>query len=117
MNDLNKRLFNFIIRVVKFLKTINNSPINNVFITQLTKSSTSTGANYEEAQGGYSRADFRTKVSISLKEMRETNYWLRIIKSVEISANVDELNYLINESDELMRILGSIFSKTRPQNK
>ena len=88
-----------------------------MFIIQLTKSSTSTGANYEEAQGGYSRADFRTKISISLKEMRETNYWLRVIKNTEISKNLEELNYLINESDELKKILGSIFSKTRPDNK
>jgi four helix bundle protein len=114
LNDLNDRLFNFVIRTVKILKTIKNSPINNVFITQLAKSSASTGANYEEAQGGFSRADFRAKISISLKEMRETNYWLRLIKSAEISDHVDELNYLINESNELMKILGSIFSKTRP---
>ncbi len=95
------------------MKSVKNSPINNVFITQLTKSSTSTGANYEEAQGAYSRADFRTKVSIALKEMRETNYWLRVIDSAESSENKEELKYLINESMELKKILGSIFSKTR----
>jgi len=47
---------------------------------QLAKSSTSSGANYEEAQGAISRADFKNKVHISLKEMRESHYWLRIIK-------------------------------------
>ncbi|MEW6652573.1 MAG: four helix bundle protein [Bacteroidota bacterium] len=47
---------------------------------QLIKSSTSSGANYEEAQGAISKPVFFNKINISLKEMRETNYWLRIIK-------------------------------------
>ncbi len=47
---------------------------------QLAKSSTSAGANYEESQAGSSKADFNNKVRIALREMRESNYWLRIIK-------------------------------------
>ncbi|MCF6168499.1 MAG: four helix bundle protein [Lutibacter sp.] len=46
---------------------------------QLLKSATSVGTNYKEAQGAVSKADFFNKVGIALKEMRETNYWIRII--------------------------------------
>lgn len=83
---------------------------------QLTKSATPTGANYEEAQGGIPRADFSNKVSIVLKELRETNYWLRIIREIE-ECDKKEIIYLIDESEELKNILGSIVSKTRKQNK
>ncbi len=48
---------------------------------QLAKSSSSAGANYVETQAGSSKLDFNNKVWISLREMRESNYWLRIIKS------------------------------------
>jgi len=45
------------------------------------KSGTSIGANVEEALGGYSRKDFAAKMSISYKEVRETKYWIRLLKS------------------------------------
>ena len=50
--DLAVRLFEFAVRVIEFLKTIPYSPENKVIRTQLAKSSTSSGANYEESQGG-----------------------------------------------------------------
>jgi four helix bundle protein len=66
-NDLLKRLFIFAIDTIKFLRTLPDSPEIRIIRYQLTKSSTSSGANYEEAQAGCSRADFMNKVSISLK--------------------------------------------------
>ena len=48
-------------------------------------------------------------IDISLREIIESNYWLRIIKAVNLSD--DELEYLIGESSELKKILGSISSK------
>jgi len=77
----------------------------------LTKSATSSGANYEEAQASSSRADFKNKINISLKEMRESNYWLKIFKALDIG-DKETGKYLVNESGELKRILGSISSNT-----
>jgi len=80
----------------------------------LAKSSTSSGANYEEAQGGSSKADFNNKVRISLREMRESNYWLRLIKSIlDKPILLNDLEYLLDESNQLKNILGSIGTKTR----
>ncbi len=111
--DLCERLFEFAIKVIEFLKTLPYSPENKTFRVQLSKSACSSGANYEEAQSGSSKADFTKKVRISLREMRESNYWLRIIKRTVPEANSPKLDYLIKESAELKKILGSIVQKTR----
>lgn len=111
-NDLKDRLFNFAVRVIKFIRTLPSTTENNVIKYQLTKSATSSGANYEEAQAGSSKPDFTNKVRISLREMRESNYWLRILKGIETKTN-EELNALIQESKELKLILGAIVQKSR----
>lgn len=113
-NDLTKRLFDFTVKVITFLRKLPKSPENQIIRYQLTKSSASSGANYEEAQAGSSRADFANKVRISLREMRESNYWLRLIDSIEDELiNNFELEWLIKESNELKLILGAIVQKTR----
>jgi four helix bundle protein len=109
--ELNERLFKFAVRCLKYLRTLSETSEFKTIKYQLTKSSTSSGANYEEAQAGSSRADFSNKVRISLREMRESNYWLRILK--EIIEPDNELLSLIQESKELKNILGSIVQKTR----
>jgi four helix bundle protein len=112
-NDLADRLFEFAVRVIEFLKTIPYSPENKVIRMQLAKSSTSSGANYEESQGGCSKSEFGNKIRISAREMRESNYWLRIIERTVNEVNDAENTYLIKESHELLSILGSISQKFR----
>lgn len=113
-NELQKRLFDFAVRVLKFLPSLPKTPEFNVIRYQLSKSSTSSGANYEESQAGSSKADFNNKVRISLREMRESNYWLRIISSISNNLSKDkELKELIDESEQLKKILGSIVTKTK----
>jgi four helix bundle protein len=74
---------------------------------QLSKSSTSVGANYEEAQAGLSKADFKNKCKIYLREARESNYWLRVLKELLEKDDI-ELNRLLNESLEIKNIFGAI---------
>ena len=107
---LGDRLFKFAVAVIKFLMEIKSSPEISIIKYQLTKSSTSSGANYEEAQAASSKAEFKYKMDISLREMRESNYWLRIINDLELG-NQKTGNYLGQESEELKKILGSICSK------
>lgn len=82
-NDINDRSFKFALRCLKFIKKLPETPEYKIIRYQLAKSSTSSGANYEESQAGSSKADFNNKVRISLREMRESNYWLRIIYAIE----------------------------------
>jgi four helix bundle protein len=112
-NDLTERLFEFAVRIIELLKTLPYSPENKTIRSQLSKSACSSGANYEESQSGSSKPDFANKVRISLREMRESNYWLRIIKRTVSEVNQTELDYLIRESNELKNILGSIVQKSR----
>jgi four helix bundle protein len=83
---------------------------------QLVKSGTSIGANIEEAIGGYSERDFAAKLSISYKEARETRYWLRLLGDT----NFIDLNLqsnLLNDIDELIRILGAIIRTIKRKQK
>ncbi len=81
-NDLSERLFHFAVRCIKFLRKLPTTEEYRIIKYQLIKASTSSGANYNESQASTSRADFHNKVKISLREMIEANYWLKIIKSI-----------------------------------
>lgn len=113
-NDLQQRLFDFAVAVLNLLKELSNSTELNVIIYQLSKSATSSGVNYEESQAGSSKADFRNKVRTALREMRESNYWLRILDAIKIEQiRKEKLENLIQESTELKKIPGSIVAKAR----
>ena len=74
---------------------------------QLIRSGTSIGANVEEASAAQSRKDFISKMAISSKEARETNYWLRLLKDSQLCEQID-YTHLIKESEEIIAILTSI---------
>ena len=108
--NLQSRLFYFAVNIIKLLRKLPNEKEYDIITYQLTKFSTSSGANYDEAQSAVSKRDFSNKVAIALKEMRESNYWIRL--TIAISDNNSEWIVLQKESEELMKILGSIYSKT-----
>ena len=81
-NDLQIRLFKFSVDIIKEVRNLPTSKEYQIISYQLLKSATSVGANYEEAQGAVSKADFANKVGIALKEIRETNYWIRILAEI-----------------------------------
>ena len=111
------RSFDFAVNVVRFCQKLDAKPgVGRILGRQLLRSGTSVGANVEEAQAAQSTADFINKCSISLKEARETNYWLRLLEaSGQYTSN--DLRLLVRESDELARILGSIIVRTKNRRK
>lgn len=111
--DLQGSLFQFALDVIKMLRALKGGADLKIISNQLIKSATSSGANYEEAQAAVSRTDFGYKISISLKEMRESNYWLRLLG--ELYKQNSEIVRLIKESIELKNILGSISVKVSPR--
>jgi four helix bundle protein len=70
------------------------------------------GSNIEEAIRGQSTKDFIAKLSISYKEARETVYWLKLLKATDY-LNQDEANSLIQDAEELCKILSSILISTK----
>ena len=108
--DLRERTFLFARRILEIAAKLPRNPECDVIRTQMVKAGTSVGANMEEADGAYSKRDFRNRVSISRKESKETKFWLRLISGLYLPA--DEIAGDIQESTELIRIMSSILQKT-----
>ena len=83
---------------------------------QLLRSGTSVGANYEEAQGAESSGDFVHKLQIALKELRESNYWLRVIAGAALLPK-EKLTDILDESDQLCRILSKAVATAKGKAK
>jgi four helix bundle protein len=81
-------------------------------LKQLLRSGTSIGANVAESQEASSKKDFINKLSIALKEARETDYWLKLLKK-SLLINEKEFISLIKDCDELIRLLVSIIKKLK----
>ena len=86
-----------------------------VLSKQILRSGTSIGANTEEAMGGISKKDFIAKLSISYKEARETNYWLRLLKDTSY-INENQYESLSKDCSEILKILYSIIQTSRINN-
>ena len=114
---IQERTFQFSIDVVSFCRKLDSKPgVARILGRQLLKSGTSIGANVEEAQAAQSTADFVNKCSISLKEARETIYWLRLLEATGEGSSAD-VSPLAQESDEISRILGAIIVRTKNRRK
>jgi four helix bundle protein len=116
-NDLEERLFAFSLRIIRLYQRLaKSSELGRIFGKQLLRSGTSIGANYQEAQGGQSRADFISKTSIALKEARETHYWLRLVVESNLLPS-PMMASLLDESNQLKKILGAIVVRCRKKSK
>jgi len=109
-NLIQEKSFAFAVQSIDLYKLLGS---RNEFVLskQFFRSATSIGANVEEAIGAYSKKEFASKIGISYKEARETLYWLRIIEAARF---VDyDLQYLKEESRQMISILSSILKSTR----
>ncbi|HDK37448.1 MAG TPA: four helix bundle protein [Thiolapillus brandeum] len=103
--DLQERFIAFAVRVINLSESLPDSKSGNHVRSQILRSGTSPAPNYGEAQSAESRADFVHKLKLSLKELRETEVWLKIIAKAEMVKPVDKLLPLLKETDELISIL------------
>ncbi len=106
-NVIQIKTYAFAIRIVNLYKYLTNEKREFVLSKQLLRSGTSVGANIEEALGGQSRKDFFAKLTIAYKEARESHYWIRLLKDTGY-LNEKEFNGLINDIEEILKIIGSI---------
>jgi len=100
------------VRAIRVTEALSKTPAGRVIAGQLLRSATSAGANYEEARGSESRRDFAHKIGISLKEMKETRYWLRVTSEAGLLVD-GRLAGLSGEVEELCRILGRSLTTAR----
>ncbi len=80
---------------------------------QLFRAGTGAGANYEESHSAQSKRDFIHKREVSLKELRESLFWLRLTDRAELSKPNDILSWLLQENRELIKILAKGVSTTK----
>jgi len=115
-DQLSRRLLDFIVEVIHVVDRMPNTVAGRHMGNQLLRAGTSCGANYEEGCGAESRADFIHKVGVSLKELKETRYWLRLIQKTKM-LDPQYADPLIQECDELCAILGKSISTAKTNRK
>ena len=104
------RAFEFACRIVRLHRVLCRDRTARRLADQLLDSGTSIGANLEEADAAQSKADFIYKCRISLKEARETLYWLRLIPATGIVAP-KRMAPMLTEANEIVAIVTSIVKK------
>ncbi|MFQ5576523.1 MAG: four helix bundle protein [Anaerolineae bacterium] len=110
--DICERTRAFALRVIKLHQAVSKTETGRVLGKQLLRAGTSIGANVEEAQAGQSTPDFVHKMSIALKEARETRYWLALLAEAELLP-ASRLTSLRAEADELIKILYTIIRNAK----
>ena len=103
-DDIANRLLDFSVQVLHLTCCMAKTPQGRHVAKQLIRSGTAVGAHYHEARGAESRADFVHKIKIAAKEMRESNYWLRLIQRAQLAKTLD-LSTAIDEAGQLVAIL------------
>ena len=83
-NLIQTKSFEFSLSIISLYRLLQKER-EYIISKQVLRSATSIGANIEEAIGGQSKRDFLAKISISLKEARETRYWLKLLQISEIT--------------------------------
>lgn len=107
--DIHERIFKFIVDVLKFIEILPRNTANLAIINQLTRSVTSMGANDQEADGASSNKEFIHKYGIVKKEGKETNFWLRLIGTIN-PVKQETAEKLKKEGEEIVAIVSKIIS-------
>jgi four helix bundle protein len=102
--DLEDRLIEFAVLVIKIAENLKNSRAGNHISGQLVRSGTSPALNYGEAQSAESLSDFIHKFKILLKELRETRVALKIVKRVPLINDIEAVDKALTECNELISI-------------
>jgi len=116
--ELGERLLDFAVSIVALAPRLQRSATGRFMVGQLVRSASSAGANFQEACGAESRADFAHKMQVVLKELRETEYWMKLVTRARLLP-ADLLSKSLAEVDELIRIVvkSVVTAKSRPNSE
>ena len=101
---LREKSYSFAIRAINLAKFLREEKKEYILSKQIVRCGTSIGANIEEASGAQSNNDFIAKLHISLKEAKETHYWVRLLRDTEYISK-EQAQSLIEDIDEVITIL------------
>ncbi|MBO4539302.1 MAG: four helix bundle protein [Clostridia bacterium] len=108
-NKLIDLSMDFAIRILSFTESVKG---HSSLVNQLERSGTSIGANIREANYAHGKADFISKLQISLKECYETEYWLELFKKSGLASS-DECDFLLHQCGSIRMILISSINTTK----
>ena len=111
-NIIKNKSFEFALRIIKLYQFLSESKKEFILSKQVLKSGTSIGANVREAEQAESKSDFIHKLSISLKEANETDYWLELLNKANY-INDNEYISLKKNLDEILKLLVSIIKTSK----
>ena len=106
----------FAVRIVQFVRYLQNDRNEFVLSKQILRSGTSIGANIRERKNAHSKADFINKLSIALKEADETQYWLEILYESGLIVQ-DLFNSLNEELKEIIAIITSSIKTAKEKGR
>lgn len=107
LRKLEKRTLNFAVKIIRLSTLLPNTPEGRTIRNQITRSGTSIGANYREANRARSKADFRNKIKICESESSETQYWIEVMVKVNW-LTWEEVKGDYEECSELLALFASI---------
>ena len=114
-NVVKTKSFNFALRIVNLYQQLAANKKEYVLSKQLLRSGTAIGALIREAEHAESKADFIHKMSISLKEANESDYWVELLfRSAYLDEN--EFNSLTIDIKKLLKLLTSIIKTAKTRN-
>ncbi len=109
---ISDRTFNFAVKISKYQVSLKEKKYYEI-ASQLFRAWTSIWANISEAQSSSSKKDFINKMNISLKEARETIFWLKLLEEWFDESNEE----LQKECEEIIKILVVIIKNTKSNMK
>ena len=111
-NELEKRLIVFAAAILSLSSKLPKTTQGRHVCGQILRSGTAVAANYGEARGAESRADFIHKLKIVFKELNETTIWLEVIGQSSMLSR-DRIADILAENRELCRIIGASIKTAR----
>jgi len=103
-NQLSDRLLDFAANIIKMTDALSHTVAGRHVGGQLVRAGTSCGSNYEEACGAESRSDFTHKMSIVLKELKESRFWLKLIRRTRM-LTPEQTDPIIDECEQRCAIV------------
>lgn len=105
-NEFKKRLYQWVLRLVKFIDQLPKDSVSNVIGKQLIRSGTSILANYIEARSASSRKDFTNFFTHALKSANESKVWLVLLMDTS-KGDQEEAKWLLDELVEIANVIAS----------
>jgi len=115
--DLEERLLDFGAAIITLTRKLNGDYAERHVGNQLLRSGTAPLSHHGEAQAAESPADFIHKLRLALKELRESERWLKLIVRAELLPKEAGLTPLLNEIDQLIRIFVTSIATAEKRRK